>query len=321
ITGMTGGEPSETVAAMSDDGRSYRTITPIRYRGRRVGTLIVGFSLDRVLDETDRNKAIIAFVTLLSFGLGVVAVFALSTVITGPLRRIAETAERIAGGDINSRAAVESSDEVGRLAKTFNLMIDRIAAARAELEMLNRTLEQRVYERTQELTGEITERRRSEERYRLLFERNLAGVYIAATDGTIISCNDACARLFGFEFAEEFLEHGAAIRYINEHHRESVLRRLEANGAVFNEEVQLRDANDQPVWALENVRLVEGRVGKEPTLEGILLDITDRKRAEEEIAYRAYHDELTGLPNRPLFADRVEVALANALRKKQRVAT
>jgi diguanylate cyclase (GGDEF)-like protein/PAS domain S-box-containing protein len=320
ITGMTAGEPSETVAAVSDDGRTYRTTTPIRFHGRRIGTLIVGFSLDRVLDETSRSKAIIAFVTLLAFALGVLAVFALSTVITGPLRRIAETAERIAGGDIKSRAAVESKDEVGRLAKTFNLMLDRIAAARAELETLNRTLEQRVEARTQELTGEITERRRSEERYRLLFERNLAGVYIASIDGTIISCNDACARLFGFEFAEEFLESGAAIRYMSEHHRESVLRRLQTNGAVFNEEVQLRDNTDQPVWALENVRLVQGRMGQAPTLEGILLDITDRKRAEEEIAYRAYHDELTGLPNRPLFSDRVEVALANAERKKLRVA-
>lgn len=320
VSGMTAGEPSETVAAMSDDGRAYRTMTPIRYRGRRIGTLIVGFSLDRVLDETSRSKAIIAFVTLLAFGLGVVAVFALSTVITGPLRRIAETAERIAAGDKTSRASVESKDEVGRLAKTFNLMLDRIAAARAELETLNRTLEERVRERTQELTGEITERRRSEERYRLLFERNLAGVYISSIDGTIISCNDACARLFGFEFAEEFLENGGAIRYMNEHHRESVLRRLQTNGAVFNEEVQLRDNNDQPVWALENVRLVQGRTGNDPTLEGILLDITDRKRAEEEIAFRAYHDELTGLPNRPLFSDRVEVALANSSRKKQRIA-
>lgn len=320
ITGMTAGEPSETTAAMSDDGRQYRTITPIRFHGRRMGTLTVGLTLDRVLDEFQRSKAIIAFVTLIAFGLGALAVFALSTVITGPLHRIAETAEHIAAGDLQRRAAIEGRDEVGQLAKTFNLMLDRIAAARAELETLNRTLEQRVEERTQELLGEITERRRTEERYRLLFERNLAAVYIASIDGTIISCNDACARLFGFEFAEEFLENGASIRYMHEHHREAVLRRLEANGAVFNEEVQLRDCNNQPVWALENVRLVQARPGDRPTLEGILLDISDRKRAEEEIAYRAYHDELTGLPNRPLYVDRVEVALANAVRKKLRIA-
>ena len=326
VTGMTAGEASETKGAFSDDGRAYQTSTPIRYHGRMIGTVIVGFSLDRVLTETGRSKAIVALATLLAFALGVVAVFALSTVITGPLRRIADTAERFAAGETESRASVESADEVGQLASTFNLMLDRIGAARSELEMLNRTLEQRVAVRTEELTGEIAERRRaeddlrrSEERYRMLFERNLAAVYIASVDGTIISCNDACARMFGFEFAEEFMEQGAGIAYINEHHRESVMRRLELNGAVFNEEVQLRDRKDQPVWALENVRLVPARDGAAPTLEGILLDINDRKKAEEEIAYRAYHDELTGLPNRPLFADRVEVALANAQRKKIRI--
>ena len=327
ITGLTGGEDSETRGAFSDDDRAYQTTTPIRYHGREIGTLLVGYSLDHVLDETGRSKAIVALASLLTFALGAIAVFALSTLITRPLRRIADTAESFAAGATNSRASVESHDEVGQLARAFNMMLDRIGAARMELENLNHTLEQRVAERTEELLGEITERRRallelrrSEERYRLLFERNLAGVYIASTDGRIISCNDACARLFGFEFAEEFKEHDAAIRYMNEHHRESVLRRLELNGAVFNEEVQLRDRNDQAVWALENVRLVAGTEGGQPTLEGILLDVSDRKRAEEEIAYRAYHDELTGLPNRPLFLDRLDVALANARRKKIRVA-
>src|SRR2546430_3433368 len=328
VTGMTGGEESETKGAFSDDGRNYETSTPIRYHGRVIGTLVVGFTLDRVLTETGRSKAIVALATLLAFALGVVAVFALSTVITGPLRRIADTAERFAAGETDSRASVESGDEVGQLARAFNLMLDRIGAARGELEMLNRTLEQRVAIRTEELTGEITERRRAEEglrqsevRYRMLFERNLAGVYIASTDGTIISCNDACARLFGFEFAEEFMEQSAGITYMNDHHRGAVMRRLELNGAVFNEEVQLRDRKNQGVWALENIRLVQPSGSGQPTLEGILLDINDRKKAEVEIAYRAYHDELTGLPNRPLFVDRLEVALANARRKKIRVGT
>ena len=320
ITGMTAGEQSETVGAFSEDGKTYQTTTPIRYHGRQVGTLVVGFSLDRVSAETSRSKATVALVTLLAFAIGVVAVFALSTLITGPLHRIVKTAEQIAGGEVNRRADVEGKDEVGKLARTFNVMLDRISEAREELEALNRTLEQRVEERARELTEEITERRRAEERYRLLFQRNLAGVYIASASGKMISCNDACARLFGYEFAEEFLAARGAITYINERHRDAVLRRLDANGAVFNEEVELRDRNDEAVWALENVRLIPGHDGAEGTLEGILLDINDRKRAEEEIAFRAYHDGLTGLPNRSLLIDRVGVAMASAQRKKQRLA-
>ena len=52
---------------------------------------------------------------------------------------------------------------------------------------------------------DITERRRaekamqeSEERYRLLFQRNLAGVYRVSLAGQILDCNEACARMFGF---------------------------------------------------------------------------------------------------------------------------
>ncbi|PYQ51589.1 MAG: hypothetical protein DMF59_07400 [Acidobacteria bacterium] len=74
------------------------------------------------------------------------------------------------------------------------------------------------------------------------------------------------------------------------------------------------------MWALENVRLIPGDGGDEPTLEGILLDINDRKRIEGDIAFRAYHDELTSLPNRALLLDRVGVAMANVQRKKQRLA-
>ncbi|PYL83415.1 MAG: hypothetical protein DMF17_13180 [Verrucomicrobia bacterium] len=47
ITGMTMGNGSETTGALSEDGNSYETTTPIRYRGKKIGTLIVGFSLDR----------------------------------------------------------------------------------------------------------------------------------------------------------------------------------------------------------------------------------------------------------------------------------
>jgi len=141
VTGMTAGQEGETSGAFSEGGTAYQTTTPIRYHGKNIGTLIVGFSLDRVVRETSRSRATVALVTLIAFAIGVLSVFAFSALITGPLRRIAETAERIAGGDMSSRAEAESTDEVGQLARTFNLMLDRIGAARKELEELNRTLE------------------------------------------------------------------------------------------------------------------------------------------------------------------------------------
>lgn len=283
----------------SGDGTVYQSMSPVRHRGRRVGRLYTGLSLMKANADARKSRATIALVTLLAFFVVTAAVFALSTLITGPLQRIVDTSEEIAAGDFSKRALVGSSDEVGQLARSFNTMVDRV-------EEWNRTLEARVDERTRAL-------RMSEERYRLLFERNHAGVYIAAEDGRVLDCNDACARIFRYDSRADFLESGT-VAYIQPHHRDSIIRRLREEGTVTNEEVELRACHDEGVWALENVRRIPPHDGEPAVLEGILLDITERKRAEAEIAFKAYHDALTQLPNRSLFLDRLEVALAHAHR-------
>src|SRR2546428_1095614 len=133
ITGMTAGEQSETTGAFSGDRSMYQTTTPVRYRGRDIGRLLIGFSFERVLAQTSRSRATVALVTLLAFAVGVMAVFALSTLITVPLHRIVKIAERIAAGEVHSRADVQGTDEVGKLARSFNLMLDHLSSAREEL--------------------------------------------------------------------------------------------------------------------------------------------------------------------------------------------
>src|SRR5688500_10984385 len=310
--GRVARSPSEDiVGGVTSDGSIYQTMTAVRHRGRVIGRLYTGVSLSSANADAARSRATIAIVTVLAFLLGTAAVFWLSTIITGPLKRIAQTSEAIAAGDLSRRADVKGDDEVGQLARAFNGMVDRVASAYDDLADLNRTLEARVDERTHELTV-------SEERYRLLFQRNLAGVYVATEDGRIVDCNEACAKLFGYPSREEFLAAGS-IDYLHPNHRDSIVRRLREHGAVANEEVELRARSGDAVWALENVRRVV-RDNEPPLLEGILLDITDRKRAEDEIAFKAYHDALTGLPNRALFLDRLTVGLAHARRASRRLA-
>lgn len=305
--GQSRREASAAVAGgFTADRTIYQSVAPVRRYGRTIGQLYVGMSLEAANADAARSRATIALVTLAAFLLGTVAVFALSTFITGPLQRIVETTEDIAAGDFSKRAVVKSDDEVGVLARSFNKMVDRVGTAYAQLEELNHTLESRVAERTRELVA-------SHQRYRTLFERNLAGVYIATEDGQVVDCNAACAKLFGFATPEQFRAEGR-IEYVHPHEREMIVRRLREHGTVTNEEVQLRDRKNEPVWALENIRRVLPSPDAQPLLEGILLDICDRKRAEAEIEFKAYHDELTRLPNRSLFLDRLGMALAQAQR-------
>lgn len=298
--------------AMTADGTIYQTMVPVHYHGRTIGRLYTGMSLAAANRDADRSRAAVALVALIAFAIGTAAVFALSTVITNPLQRIVDTSEEIAKGDYSKRAVVQSNDEVGQLARSFNGMVDKVAAAYSDVEAANRTLETRVEERTREL-------RESEERYRLLFERNLAAVYMATDEGRLIDCNDACARMFGYESRQDFLDYGT-IEYLHPHERDSIIRRLRDEGAVTNVEVELRRRGDDSVWALENVRRIVPADGGPAVLEGILLDITDRKRAEADIAFKAYHDGLTRLPNRALFLDRLDVALAHARRNQTSLA-
>jgi PAS domain S-box-containing protein len=124
--------------------------------------------------------------------------------------------------------------------------------------------------------------RESEERYRLLFQRNLAGVYRASLDGQILDCNEACARIFGFATAAELKSRPAEELYLHPGARLEFTARLRELGLLTNFENCLRRKDGTPVWVLENAALINGG---EPTqlIEGSLIDITERKRSEAEL--------------------------------------
>ena len=156
---------------------------------------------------------------------------------------------------------------------------------------------------------DMTDRKANEARYRVLFERNLAGVYRTTTEGRILDCNEACARIFGFSSREDFLGAAATDFYNDRSERERLVQQLRIHGSLSNSEVRLRRRDGSTVWVLENISLLNNEI-----LEGTIIDITDRKHAQEQMEYQAYHDSLTGLPNRLLFRDRITVALAHAKR-------
>lgn len=161
---------------------------------------------------------------------------------------------------------------------------------------------------------------KSEQRYRHLFERNLAGVYRNTIDGRILDCNDACAKIFGFRNREELMDAPALNVYFDPADREALVRDLLERRTVMNREQVYRRRDGTPVWILENVSLLDDENGKPTILEGTVIDITDRKLAEQRIEYQAFHDALTGLPNRILFRDRVTVALTQSHRMHTPVA-
>ena len=120
--------------------------------------------------------------------------------------------------------------------------------------------------------------RSSEQRHRLLFERNIAGVYRDTIDGRILDCNDALARILGYRSREELMQHDARDLYVDPADRELFLDKLRRGRVLTGEEISLRRKDGSMVYVVESVHLLD-----EGILEGTIIDITDRKLAENAL--------------------------------------
>ncbi len=123
----------------------------------------------------------------------------------------------------------------------------------------------------------------SEHRYRMLFERSLAGVYRSTLDGRILDVNEACFRIFGYGSREEHLSHRATDVWFDPAERDAFVARITQGKTLANFEGRYRRKDGTAVWVLESVTLLEGQHGMPSIIEGTLIDITTRKQAEDEM--------------------------------------
>jgi PAS domain S-box-containing protein len=137
--------------------------------------------------------------------------------------------------------------------------------------------------------GEGTSRA-SEERYRLLFERNMAGVLRTGVDGTVLEVNDAFARILGFGSREDLRDRSVYDFYYRPADRQAMLDRLLSEGGLSNYELCLRHKDGSPVWVLSNI-VLHGEPSGPDVVQGTIIDITERKRTEEALLlFRALVD-------------------------------
>ncbi len=126
--------------------------------------------------------------------------------------------------------------------------------------------------------------RQSEQRYRLLFDRNLAGLFHSTLDGRILDCNESFARMFGYASRDEVLAlpGGAQEFFSGSSERESFTSELQKKKILTNLEMRFRRKDGSPVWVLENASLLDGDGNAPPLIEGTVVDITERKHLEEQ---------------------------------------
>ncbi len=125
--------------------------------------------------------------------------------------------------------------------------------------------------------------RESEYRYRKLFEASLAGVYLTKPDGTILDFNDAMMRMLGYETREEVFQHRSSDFYADPEFRKELIYLLQRDGIVPAKEAVLRRKDGSVLYALGHAVLLRNEQTGEPYIQGVAVDITERKQAEEAL--------------------------------------
>ncbi|HVK95860.1 MAG TPA: EAL domain-containing protein, partial [Noviherbaspirillum sp.] len=177
------------------------------------------------------------------------------------------------------------------------------------------------------LNAEIEEHRHTESlqhrhqvRLQRLVESNIIGIYFWDSQGFICESNEAFRNLLGYT-EQELREHPLHWKSLSPpeyaHIAARAAEELQQRGSVtpYEKEYFRKDGSRIPV-------LVGAALINDARKEGVafVLDLSERKRAEERIRYMADHDALTGLPNRALLRDRLHQALAHAYRAHAQVA-
>jgi PAS domain S-box-containing protein len=134
---------------------------------------------------------------------------------------------------------------------------------------------------------DATDRRVAEEKYRLLFEQAQEGVFVATHTGQLLDCNDAFMRMLGYTSREELMAVDLDTQlYASAEQRDAFRREIEQHNYIRNFEVTLRRKDGTILTALESSFLTRDSSGKIERYQGFLLDITEKKRAEDEIRRR-----------------------------------
>ncbi len=134
---------------------------------------------------------------------------------------------------------------------------------------------------------DITDRRSAEEKYRLLFEQVQEGVYVASPAGKLIDCNDAFVHMLGYTTREELqvLNLDSEI-CVDAKQRENFRREIEAHNYVRNFEVTMRRKDGTLLLAVESSFATRDAVGNIDRYQGFVLDMTEKRRAEDEMRRR-----------------------------------
>jgi diguanylate cyclase (GGDEF)-like protein/PAS domain S-box-containing protein len=261
---------------------------------QQLGAVILEMSRVRTEQIKSRTLWLMLGATLLFLAIPFCLIYFTSSSITSPIRRLSKAVQEIGNGKLETRVPVSGRvTELSTLARGINEMA-------AELQHEAAIMHQRVEEATRIAA--------------IAFESH-EGMMITDASGVIIRVNDAFTKITGYSPEEATGKTPKLLRSgtHNPDFYSAMWDRINRTGAWQGEIWNRRKGGEiYPVWA--SITAVAKKDGEVAYYVATYTDITLRKAAENELNSLVYHDALTKLPNRRMFADRFAKAMAASKR-------
>lgn len=238
--------------------------------------------------------------------------------------------EKQPSGQLTSEYALERIKEaLHKEIRSYELVHKRLDGTLVDTDVTLNVLEIKGKKHLQAIIRDVSERkaaqetlRQSEERYRTILEDILEGCYETDLRGNFTFFNNSFCKITGYSIKE--IVHSNYINYIHKDSLEKLRKTFKEvyTGGIPNRcfECVIISKDGLKKNVEVSVSLIKDSEGKSIGFRGIIRDVTERKKNEEMIAYMAFHDPLTGLPNRRLFEDRLYIALEFTKRNKKKLA-
>lgn len=247
------------------------------------------------------NMGLTAIVIVLTILFVVALYFFIIKWVFKPIDNLILVSNEIAIGNLATRATVVRYDEIGKLSNAFNFMADKM------FHLVN-NLEQKVKERTAELEVANEELNRIKEDLYLILDTTAEGIFGINMEGKCIFCNDSCVKLLGYSCQEDIL--GKNVHNIIHYNKSDGSHIPQEDCKILKSILENKKLYvvDEAFWKADGTKIdVEYHSYpklKNGTVTGAVvtfIDITEKKKDEEQIKYLSDHDSLTGLLNRRCF--------------------
>lgn len=250
-----GTPPPSLASGLSADQRFYTSSIPVFEKGAHVGKLTISYSLTDINKSITTSTRIITSISFVIFILGLGITYYASNVLTSNLRHIVGVADRIGAGETSMRAKVQSQDELGVLAGSFNAMLARLERS------------------TEALMA-------SERQFRRLAQNMNEGLAEIGPDFRIRYANPRFLKMFGKE--GEDLKGGSLRKAIGV----ASLPNFFTEQLPAQLEIEVVQADESTRFLLLSHSIFKQEESGESSISILFTDITALKRTEKDLLYK-----------------------------------